>query len=121
MTLPPREPIIERLLDRAAAPRLGTVPEEPIIACSLPTVEQQNRVEQWRRLLTTAVRREPIDGGIRIVLPMEVAAQVVILAADEHQCCPFFDFTLHLTDGRLAFEVRAPAQAADLVADLFGS
>ena len=97
------------------------MPEEPIIACSLTEGEQQNRVEQWRRLLTTAVRREPVDGGIRIVLPVEVAAQVVILAVDEQQCCPFFDFTLHLTEGRLAFEVRAPDQAAELVADVFGS
>ena len=97
------------------------MPEEPIIACSLNGGEQQDRVEQWRRLLTTAVRREPVDGGVRVVLPMEVAAQVAGLAADEQACCPFFDFTLRLADGRLAFEVRAPAQAADLVAEVFGT
>jgi hypothetical protein len=97
------------------------VPEEPIIACSLTDGEQQDRVEQWRRLLTTAVRREAVDGGIRIVLPTEMSAQVAALAADEQQCCPFFDFTLHLTEGRLAFEVRAPAHAAELIAEVFGS
>jgi hypothetical protein len=97
------------------------VPEEPIIACSLTEGEQNDRVEQWRRLLTTAVRREPVDGGIRIVLPMEMAGQIAALAADEQQCCPFFDFVLHLADGRLAFEVRAPDTAAELVADVFGT
>ena len=97
------------------------MPEEPTIACSLTAGEQQDRAEQWRRLLTTAVRREPLDGGIRVVLPMEMAGQVAGLAADEQQCCPFFDFTLRIADGRLAFEVRAPAQAAELVAEVFGS
>ncbi|GAA3438329.1 hypothetical protein [Kutzneria kofuensis] len=97
------------------------MPEEPIIACSLTGGEQKDRAEQWRRLLTTAVRREPVDGGIRFVLPVEMSAQVATLAVDEQQCCPFFEFTLRLADGRLAFEVRAPAQAAELVADVFGT
>jgi hypothetical protein len=97
------------------------VAEESIIACSLTGGEQQDRVGQWRRLLTTAVRREPFAGGIRIVLPIEMSAQVAALAADEQVCCPFFDFTLRLADGRLAFEVRAPDQAAELVAEIFGS
>jgi MerR family copper efflux transcriptional regulator len=97
------------------------VPEEPIIACSLTEGEQKDRAERWRRLLTTAVRREPVDHGIRFVLPMEMSAQIAGLAVDEQRCCPFFEFTLRLADGRLAFEVRAPAQAADLVAEVFGT
>ncbi len=95
--------------------------EEPIIACSLDASEQQDRAEQWRRLLTTAVRRETVDGGTRIVLPMEMAGSVAGLAAEEQRCCPFFDFTLRLTEGRLFFEVRAPRQAAELVAEVFGT
>lgn len=94
--------------------------EEPTIACSLTGGEQRDRVEQWRRLLTTAIRREPLDGGVRIILAMEMSAQIAALAVAEQQCCPFFEFVLRLADGRLAFEVRAPEQAAELVAEVFG-
>ncbi|HEY0495518.1 MAG TPA: MerR family transcriptional regulator, partial [Kutzneria sp.] len=68
--------------------------EEPIIACSLVDGEQQDRAEQWRRLLTTAIRSEPVDRGIRFVLPTAMSAQVAGLAAAELSCCPFFEFTL---------------------------
>ncbi|MFC0541999.1 hypothetical protein [Kutzneria chonburiensis] len=95
--------------------------EEPIIACSLDGGEQQDRAEQWRRLLTTAVRSEPVERGIRFVLPVGMAGQVAGLAAAELRCCPFFEFTLRLADDRLGFEVRAPVAAAGLVADLFGT
>jgi MerR family copper efflux transcriptional regulator len=97
------------------------VPEEPIIACSLTGGEQADRTEQWRRLLTTAIRSEPVSGGIRFVLPVEMSAQIAALAVAEQRCCPFFEFTLRLADGRLAFDVRAPTEAAALVADLFGT
>ena len=95
--------------------------EEQIIACALGGDEQADRTEQWRRLLTTAIRSEPVRDGIRFVLPVEMSGQIATLAVAEQRCCPFFDFTLRLADGRLAFEVRAPAQAADLLADLFGT
>ena len=95
--------------------------EEPIIACSLVDGEQQDRAEQWRRLLTTAVRSEPVDRGIRFLLPVGMSGQIAELAVAEIRCCPFFEFTLRLADDRLVFEVRAPEQAAAMVADLFGT
>ncbi|ALV39382.1 MerR family transcriptional regulator [Streptomyces sp. CdTB01] len=63
----------------------------------------------------------------------ERAGQVAALAAAEQQCCPFLDFRLHLggqdqahtVEDRHAFgpvlrlEVRAPAEAADVLAELF--
>ncbi|MFE1932699.1 hypothetical protein ACFW95_20510 [Streptomyces sp. NPDC059474] len=64
--------------------------------------------------------RTPVPGGLRLTLPADRTAIVAVLAAAEQQCCPFFDFRLHL-DGRvLHLEVRAPADAADLFAELFG-
>ncbi|WP_285574213.1 hypothetical protein OG521_00130 [Streptomyces sp. NBC_01463] len=42
------------------------------------------------------------------------------LAADEQQCCPFFDFRLHLDGQELHLEVRAPADGTGLLTDLFG-
>jgi MerR family transcriptional regulator, copper efflux regulator len=95
--------------------------EEPIIACSLVAGEQQDRVEQWRRLLAAAVCREPVDRGMRFVLPVLMAGEVAGLAAAELECCPFFEFTLKLGGGRLVFEVCAPGEAVGLVAEVFGS
>jgi len=89
------------------------------IACTLTATGQAVRVDQWRALLHGAAR-EPVDGGVRISLDAELAGQVAALAAAEQQCCAFFDFTLRLTGGRLWFEVRAPADAAPLHAELFG-
>ena len=42
------------------------------------------------------------------------------ITAAEQQCCVFFDFTLRLTDGNLHLEVRAPAEAAPSLSDVFG-
>jgi hypothetical protein len=47
------------------------------------------------------------------------AAAVAGLAAAEQDCCPFLDFRLHLDGPVLHLEVRAPSDAADLLAALF--
>jgi DNA-binding transcriptional MerR regulator len=89
------------------------------VACTLTGQEVKERAAHWQRLLTGA-RREPIDDGVRLMLPAEHAGELAALAAEEQHCCPFFDFRLHL-NGPLAYlEVRAPADGAALLADLFG-
>jgi MerR family transcriptional regulator, copper efflux regulator len=90
------------------------------IACTLTGGDQADRIEHWRRLLTNALGHTPLDGGIRIGLPTALAGEVAELAAAEQQCCAFFDFTLRLAGGELNLEVRAPASAAPLLAELFG-
>ncbi len=60
-------------------------------------------------------------GGLRIHLPAELAGPVAELAAAEQGCCAFFDFALRLVVGTLQLEVRTPAEAAPLVAELFGA
>lgn len=55
-----------------------------------------------------------------MTLPAERIARIAELAVAEQQCCPFFDFRLHLDGPDLHLEVRAPAEAADLLAELFG-
>ncbi|WP_239515955.1 hypothetical protein [Streptomyces sp. ICC4] len=42
------------------------------------------------------------------------------LAAAEQQCCPFFDFRLHLDGKVLHLEVRASADGTILLTELFG-
>ncbi|SDZ15941.1 hypothetical protein SAMN05216215_104935 [Saccharopolyspora shandongensis] len=63
--------------------------------------------------------REEIDDGVRLVVPAERTGQIATLAAAEQQCCPLFDFRLHLDGPMLRLEVRAPAEGAALLTELF--
>ncbi|MCO1576128.1 MerR family transcriptional regulator [Crossiella sp. SN42] len=105
--------------DAAGSERWRTAP----VACSLTGTglagtALTERVAQWRRLLDGA-ETEPIAEGVRLVLSAARAGQVAALAVDEQGCCPFFDFRLHLDGPVLYLEVRAPADGAELLAELF--
>ncbi|CDR17988.1 MerR family transcriptional regulator [Streptomyces iranensis] len=89
------------------------------VACSLTGGQMAERAASWRTAVEGA-ERTPVPGGLRLTLPADRTVTVAGLAAAEQRCCPFFDFRLRL-DGRvLHLEVRAPADAADLLAELFG-
>ncbi|PZG55668.1 MerR family transcriptional regulator [Spongiactinospora gelatinilytica] len=96
---------------------MGDAP--PPVACSLTGDEPGERLTRWRALLDGA-GREAIPGGLRVTLAAERAAAVAGLAVAEQLCCPFFDFRLHLDGPLLRLEVRAPADGAGLLAELFG-
>ncbi|OMI32969.1 MerR family transcriptional regulator, partial [Streptomyces sparsogenes DSM 40356] len=70
---------------------------------------------------STARGGKPIPDGLKLTLPADRAAALAELAAAEQRCCPFFDFRVHLHGPRLSLEVRAPADGADLLAELFGA
>ncbi|MDT3396214.1 MerR family transcriptional regulator [Streptomyces sp. B1866] len=88
------------------------------VACSLTGDSVPERVTDWHRALDGA-RRQDIPEGIRLTLPAARTAAVAELAAAEQGCCPFFDFRLHLDGPDLHLEVRAPAEGAALLAELF--
>jgi DNA-binding transcriptional MerR regulator len=94
------------------------VPEPTPIACSLTGAGTAERIEQWRSALADASRQE-IPGGIRLTVPSGRFPALAELSAAEQQCCPFFDFRFHLDGRDLHVEVRAPAEAAALLADVF--
>jgi DNA-binding transcriptional MerR regulator len=93
------------------------------VACTLGGAELDGRIEQWRQLVGEAEGREAISDGVRLRFPAtaELASQVAALAAAEQDCCPFLDFTLHLTPAALELTVRAPEAAASLLTDLLGA
>lgn len=95
-----------------------TAPASVPVACSLSAGDLDDRVGQWRAVAEGATRSD-IPGGVRLTLPVERAGAVAALAADEQACCPFLDFRLHLDGTSLHVEVRAPAEAAGLLDDLF--
>jgi hypothetical protein len=94
------------------------------VACSLPAGDLTDRAAAWREVIAGAVAAE-IPDGVRLTLPASRASDNVSrataiagLAAAEQECCPFLDFRLHLDGTALHLEVRAPAGARDLLADL---
>lgn len=100
---------------QAEAERWRTAP----VACSLSGEGLGERTGRWREALAGAVRTA-MPEGLRLTLPVERAGRIVELAAAEQQCCPFFDFRLHLDGPHLHLEVRAPAEGAGLLSELFG-
>ena len=73
-----------------------------------------------RALAGRASRIEPTHAGWRLHLPdtPDVVARAAELAAVERRCCAFLTFTLTLADD-LLLDVAAPADARELVGDLF--
>ena len=106
-------------LTRAPAPPQ----EELAVACSLDAGAVLDRVSEWQALVARASRREPIRGGIALLFPAspELAAEAARLATAEQACCTFFTFTLQMTTGEVRLEVRAPEDAAEVVAAMFGT
>jgi len=105
----------------------ATVPErqterwrDAAVACSLTGEGITERVAQWRSALAGA-RRKEIPDGLRLTVPAERFLALAELASAEQQCCPFFGFRFRLDGPVLDFEVRAPAEAADLLADVFAA
>jgi MerR family transcriptional regulator, copper efflux regulator len=95
----------------------------PPIACSLSPAAVAERVGRWQQLLAHATDRRAVDGGLAIHFPpgAKLTGRVVKLAAAEEACCPFYEFTIRLTPAGVVLEVRAPAEASELVTAVFGS
>ncbi|WP_097986784.1 MerR family transcriptional regulator [Streptomyces sp. f150] len=90
------------------------------VACSLGGDGLHERTARWREAVAGATRAA-VPEGLRLTLPVDRVTRVAELAAAEQECCPFFDFRLHLDGPRLHLEVRAPADGGALLTDLFGS
>lgn len=104
----------DRSAAQAEAERWRAAP----VACALPGPAMRERAGQWGAVLAGGVRAE-IPEGLRLTVPVERAGQVAALAAAEQQCCAFFDFRLHLDGPELHLEVRAPAEGASLLDEVF--
>jgi MerR family transcriptional regulator, copper efflux regulator len=90
------------------------------IACTLAATDLGERADQWRALINDA-ETTPIFEGLRLTLPAERAASLAALAVAEQECCAFFDFRLQLEVPFVNLDVRAPADAAELLTQLFSA
>jgi hypothetical protein len=96
---------------------------EPPIACTLDADALPDRVAAWRTILARArARTVTADDALRLELDDGVdLARVATLVAAEQQCCAFLSFAITVDQRGTALEVRAPAEAASVVAALFGA
>lgn len=94
---------------------------DPAIACALTADQVPDRIADWQHLLDHVTSRDAIDGGIRLTLagdsPLD---ELVRLAVAEQGCCAFFSFAITIDHRGTALEVRAPADAGELVTAVFG-
>lgn len=96
--------------------------DEPEVACTLDAAQLASRVEEWSAVLAGVTHRRAMDDGVRLEFgPTTDAMELVRLAAAEQACCSFFRFDLSLDARGIALEVRAPADAAEVVTALFGA
>ena len=92
---------------------------DPPIACSLIGGEYTGRVQQWRRVLAGSTPRRRADGVVRVALDVDRLPELVALIVDETRCCPFFTFTLTVTNAGVQLDADAPDDARPLLDELF--
>ena len=96
--------------------------DEAPIACTLGSESMRSRLEDWQSLLTHAVDRREIDGGVRVEFEAGVPTdELMRLAAAEQDCCQFFRFAITVDTRGIALEVTAPPDAGPIVESLFGA
>ncbi|MDE8670012.1 MerR family transcriptional regulator [Pseudarthrobacter sp. H3Y2-7] len=91
-------------------------------ACTLERHALPGRLNAWTALIADATARTALKDGVALEFAHnpDLAAGLARLAAEEYECCSFFDFTIAVNAVGLRLEVRAPAQAQDALHDVFG-
>ena len=103
-------------------PGAATDPAAATVACTLSPGDVPERLDGWHAVLASVTGRDALPDGIRLTFAPDVeAAEVARLAAAEQGCCAFFRFALTVDARGTALEVRAPAEATDVVGALFGA
>jgi len=96
--------------------------DDPPIACTLAPEDKGQRMTDWQDLLALVTGRTALDGGVRLTFaPATPVDRIAALAVVEQDCCSFFRFALTVDERGIALEVRAPADAQDVVAAAFGA
>lgn len=99
------------------------------VACTLDAGDMAARLDDWQELLagtadlmSGVTRRTAVEGGLRLEFgPGVDVGELARLAAAEQDCCRFFSFAIAIDGRGVALEVRAPADAADVVTAAFGA
>ncbi|CAN7556215.1 MerR family transcriptional regulator [Pseudarthrobacter oxydans] len=105
-------------------PLLPMAEDGPGPACTLERNALPGRLNEWAALTANATSRSNLgDDGIALDFDHNpgLAADLAQLAAEEYECCSFFDFTISVNAAGLRLEVRAPDHARDALQSVFGT
>ena len=94
-----------------------------LIACSLDGNEQITRMDAWRQLLATSEERDSTPEGVRYLFPAtdDVESHVRELAAAEHRCCSFLQFSVSRLGDHVEMTVAAPSEGVDALRFIFAT
>jgi hypothetical protein len=93
----------------------------PEIACALSPTEYVARIDEFRRLVTTAVRavrREPTQLFLSLDPSPTTEQDVRDLLRREQECCPFFTFSIDSSPTTLVVEAGVSTGADECLDDL---
>ena len=90
------------------------------IACSLSESSARDQLDDWRQLLSDAVRLSPTELSLPISDEPGQLEEIVALAQREKACCPFFDFLIHIEAEGVALHISVPPEAV-AVLDALGA
>lgn len=117
----PIDTSVERTVQPVSLSTKPTTAGPPAIACTLSSDSTKGRIAEWSALLAHVVRRERVDGGVRLVFAGSVPLDDLMrLVAAEQDCCQFFQFAITVDTRGLALEVRGPEDAQAIVESMFG-
>lgn len=98
---------------------------DPPIACTLSADEIPGRVDDWHQIVGHVTDRQALPGGetgVRLMLdPAMPLAELTHLTMTEQGCCSFFAFAITIDGRGIGLEVRAPADAGNVLFALFGA
>ncbi len=101
---------------------VGKPSDDAPIVCTLDGASMPARLSDWQALLDRVQSRSAAaDGALRIEFADDIDVnELVRLVTAEQECCTFFSFAITVDGRGTALEVRAPADAAELVDVVFG-
>ncbi len=82
------------------------IPTAPI-TCTATADRAADQLLEWTELQQLAKRREPIDGGARMVFAATLTDQVRDLARREAGCCSFLTISTTLDHDELVLDITA--------------
>jgi hypothetical protein len=93
----------------------------PLIACSLDSEGQKERLADWASVLEGAAERQATPDGVRYSFDAssDLETRLRALAEAEHGCCSFLDFEFRRVDGLFEMTVTTRADALEALRFIF--
>src|SRR5436190_1907794 len=96
--------------------------ELPVIACSLPAAQLDERRARWKALADRAfLERALLPGGVRLSFLAEegVKEELRALAELERECCAFATFQVSAERSTVTLDVTAEGDGVTAVREIF--